>query len=114
MEISKQVPSITVNIRVPAAIHERLESVLYQQQLQGMKVSKNSMYVEALTIYLDMMEEIGVDRSKTIQCEICGKKQVEEIEEVGVPLTAVNGDLMCSKCFLALISANTIEGSCEP
>jgi hypothetical protein len=113
MEIEKQVPNITVNIRVPAAIFKRLEDLLYKQQTKGLKVSKNSMYVEALSIYLDMMEEIGVEKEGEDRCVRCGVEQSREMEEVGAGLTDLNGQLVCSKCFLAIIKGEELDGEEE-
>ena len=57
MEIKKQVPNITVNIRVPSPVFEKLEQAIRVRKDNGMRISKNSLYVEALEKYLDMLEQ---------------------------------------------------------
>lgn len=57
MEIKKQVPNITVNIRVPAPMFEKLEQAVRARKDNGMRISKNSLYVAALEKYLDSLEQ---------------------------------------------------------
>ncbi|HRX22337.1 MAG: hypothetical protein KBG91_01120 [Syntrophomonadaceae bacterium] len=57
MEIKKQVPNITVNIRVPAPVFEKLEQAIRVRKDNGMRISKNSLYVDALEKYLDNLEQ---------------------------------------------------------
>lgn len=67
MEIKKQVPSITVTIRVPTHIHELMEEQLLEMKKRGLKVSKNSLFVEALTQFLDKTEEEQVDQDEEVR-----------------------------------------------
>ena len=64
MEMKKQVPSITVTIRVPTHIHERMEEQLLEMKKRGLKVSKNSLFVEALSQFLDNTEEEQVNQDE--------------------------------------------------
>ena len=57
MEIKKQVPNITVNIRVPSPVFEKLEQAIRVRKDNGMRISKNSLYVDALEKYLDNLEQ---------------------------------------------------------
>jgi hypothetical protein len=84
MEIKKQVPSITVNIRVPASIYERLEDEISKMNKNGQKVSKNSLYVEALTQFLDSIEEEQVYQYEEEEFELQPETKVvaDEIENI--------------------------------
>lgn len=112
MEIKKQVPSITVNIRVPEPIFNRLEAVVFKNQVAGKKVSKNSVYVEALSTYLDVLDEIGegIVGEEGLSCVMCGKRHMDEVAEVGAGLTDVNGKMICSKCLMSVMGEEFADG----
>lgn len=57
MTLKKQLPSITVTIRVPEDMYRELDAHLTELKNQGYRVSKNSVYVDALDLYLQMLKE---------------------------------------------------------
>ena len=61
MEVKKQIGSITVNTRVPVPLFERLDAEVKSRKAKGENVSKNSLYVEALELFLNILEQSRVD-----------------------------------------------------
>lgn len=53
----KQVPNFTVNIRVPEPIFMKLDAEVRRRKDLGERVSKNSLFIEALELYLYYLEE---------------------------------------------------------
>ena len=53
----RQVPNLTVTIRVPEPIHAKLDKVVRERKDQGERISKNSVFIEALELYLYYLEE---------------------------------------------------------
>lgn len=51
----KQVPSITVTIRVPEDMYKELDAHIVELKNQGYNASKNSVYIDALDLYLQML-----------------------------------------------------------
>lgn len=110
MEIKKQVPSITVNIRVPEPLNNRLEALILRNIQEGKKVSKNSIYVDALSMYIDMLDDIGegVDGKDGLVCSVCGKKHLKELAINGIGLIDLNGKMLCLECLSSKVeSTNT-------
>ena len=60
----KQSPSITVSTRVPQDTFEALEAHIQELKDQGYRVSKNSVYVDALELYLGMLKELKEEETK--------------------------------------------------
>lgn len=52
----KQVPSITVTIRVPEDMYKELDAHIVELKNQGYNASKNSVYIDALDLYLQMLK----------------------------------------------------------
>lgn len=57
----KQVPNFTVNIRVPEPIYLRMDAEVRRRKDQGERVSKNSLFIEALEAYIYYLEGERVD-----------------------------------------------------
>ncbi len=53
----KQVPNFTVNIRVPDPIFRKMDAEVRRRKDLGERVSKNSLFIEALELYLYYLEE---------------------------------------------------------
>lgn len=53
----KQVPNLTVTIRVPEPLHTKLDRTVRERRDRGERVSKNSVFLEALELYLYYLEE---------------------------------------------------------
>ena len=56
LRLRGKTPSITVTVRVPAHVFEQLERKLTIMRENGINVSKNSLFVEALKKYLESSE----------------------------------------------------------
>jgi len=57
MILKKQLPSITVTIRVPEDMYKELDAHITELKNQGYRASKNSVYIDALDLYLQMLRE---------------------------------------------------------
>ena len=57
MILKKQLPSITVTIRVPEDMYKELDAHITELKNQGYRASKNSVYIDALDLYLQMLKE---------------------------------------------------------
>jgi|ADurb_Cas_03_Slu_FD_contig_51_1926080_length_484_multi_2_in_0_out_0_1 predicted DNA-binding protein (UPF0278 family) len=53
----KQVPNLTVTIRVPEPLHTKLDRTVRERRDRGERISKNSVFLEALELYLYYIEE---------------------------------------------------------
>lgn len=59
MNIKTQVPSITVNVRVPEPVFRKLDAEVKRRKDRGERISKNSLYVEALEAFLYYLEKLN-------------------------------------------------------
>lgn len=59
MNIKTQVPSITVNVRVPEPVFRKLDAEVRRRKDRGERISKNSLYVEALEAFLYYLEKLN-------------------------------------------------------
>ena len=59
MNIKTQVPSITVNVRVPEQVFRKLDAEVKRRKDRGERISKNSLYVEALEAFLYYLEKLN-------------------------------------------------------
>jgi hypothetical protein len=80
--IKRQTPSITVTVRVPAHVFEQLERKLTIMRENGINVSKNSLFVEALKKYLESSElkDKGNEQEKNLMSS-SERKSPEILEE---------------------------------
>ncbi len=54
----KQVPSISVSTRVPIELYARFNRYIEHQKKTNFRVSKNGVFVEALELFLNTVEEL--------------------------------------------------------
>lgn len=69
MILKKQLPSITVTIRVPEDMYKELDAHLTELKNQGYRASKNSVYIDALDLYLQMLKEEEKEEEKENEYE---------------------------------------------